>query len=108
MKEILLMPNEIDDELVFDHLSVPFFAKIFNFLQNFYSLKFQKKKKKKKPTYKKQKESNLVWRRMGLKRKLVELTIFNLEEGKYISTVKKKSYTKLYGLLPPFHSILVK
>ena len=27
------MPNEIDDELVFDHLSVPFFAKIFNFLQ---------------------------------------------------------------------------
>ena len=39
------MPKEIDEELVFDHLSVPFFAKRFNFLQNFYFLKFKKKKK---------------------------------------------------------------
>lgn len=37
------MPKEIDEELVFDHLFVPFFAKIFNFLEMFYSLKFQKK-----------------------------------------------------------------
>ena len=55
------MPNEIDDELVFDHLSVPFFAKIFNFLQNFYSLKFQKKKKKKKPGYSQEIECHFFW-----------------------------------------------